>query len=92
MFEEKEGLTHEQMAEAKKNVLIRGIIEDTVELLAKEVSNENIERLLGKKFAENFGEGQLIQTRISEAFKGSSVSELETLTMKIATYKDALEK
>jgi len=92
MFEEKIEQPTEQMQEAKKTVLINGIAQDTIELLAKEVSQEDIEILVGKKFTENFGEGQNIQTMIAEAFKESSVSELEAITMKITTYKDALEK
>ncbi len=92
MFEEKAEQPNEQMLEAKKNVLIRGIAEDVVELLAKEISNENIGTLIGNGFTANFGEGQSIQTKIAEAFKDSSISELEAITMKIATYKDALEK
>lgn len=92
MFEENKELTYEQAMEAKKTVLIRGIIEDIIELLAKKVNNEDIEILIGKKFTEDFGEGRNIQTKIAEAFKDSPVSELEAITMKIDTYKEVLEK
>lgn len=92
MFQENAELTPEQMLEAKKNVLIRGIAEDIIELLAKQVSNEDVELLIGKKFTEDFGEGQNIQTKIAEALKDSTASELEMLTIKIDTYKKFLEK
>jgi hypothetical protein len=92
MFEEKIEQPTEQMIEAKKNALINGIVQDTVELLAKKISDEDIEILLGKKFTEGFGEGQLIYDKITKAFRDSSISEIETITMKIETYKDALEK
>ncbi|MFA4817745.1 MAG: hypothetical protein WC608_03455 [Parcubacteria group bacterium] len=92
MFEETPELTYEQAIEAKRTVLIRGIAEDVIELLAKNTSGEDIGILIGRKFTENFGEGQNIQTLIAEAFKDSAVSELEALTMKIDTYKKFLEK
>lgn len=92
MFEENQELIPERVIEAKKNVLIRGVIKDVIELLAQKVSYEDIERLIGKGFTANFGEGQNIQTKIEEVLKDRSSSELEALTMKIATYKGALEK
>lgn len=92
MFEEKIEQPTEQMIEAKKTVLIRGIAGDVVELLANEVSNEDIERLIGKGFTADFGEGQNIQDKVEEALKDRSSSEIESLAMKINTYKEMLEK
>jgi len=91
MFEENSEPTPERVIAAKNKALIEGLVADVDKLLSKKVSYEDIERLLDKGFIANSGEGKDIQTNIRKAFKDRSSSELEALTLKITTYKEALK-
>jgi hypothetical protein len=79
--------SEEELRGLKREGTIRNIIKDTVALLAKNVPDKDIETLLGKGFADSFGEGRNIQEQLGKWLGACSPSELETIDRRITFYK-----
>lgn len=82
-----EQLTEEELKKLRRRSEIRSIAEDLIKLMSQGVPKEDMEKLIGKGFMEEFSEGQNVREKIMEGLKESSNSELETIIMQIETYK-----
>lgn len=90
-FFKKQEPSEEEFKKLRKQNMLRGIAQEIIELMAQNTPAEDIEKIIGKGFMENFGEGQNIQDKIMEGLKDSSDSEIETIMMRIETYKKLKE-
>jgi hypothetical protein len=88
--------TEEKLKELPRHfsveAIIRGIAEDIIGLMARNVPSEDIEKLIGKGFMDEFGEGRNIQDKIMEGLKDSSDSEIEAIATRIENYKKLKEQ